>query len=120
MLQVVAAGFTIAPLQKQYVRDGAVQECLVTMVLKLDLGGWLAEGATLSFVARPLVHAMRDAFVEPMLMALISLRDQVCGKLCTPPHDCSSSFPSIFGITACGSDLLREQLCTGFWSTYMT
>lgn len=75
--QVVAAGFTIAPLQPQYVRDGAPQESLVTMVVKLDLGGWLGDGTLLGAYAGPLVRLMRDAYVEPMLMAITALRDQV-------------------------------------------
>eukprot|EP00884_Botryococcus_braunii_P002944 jgi/Botrbrau1/12650/Bobra.67_1s0016.1 len=75
--RVVAAGFTIAPLQPQYVREGAPQESLVTMVVKLDLGGWLGDGTLLGTYAGPFVRPMREAFVEPMLMAITSLRDQV-------------------------------------------
>lgn len=43
-VQVQAAGFTIAPLMPQYTHDGESREALLTMVLKADLGGYLAGG----------------------------------------------------------------------------
>ena len=38
-LQVHAAGFTIAPLMPAFTKGGVSTECLVTLVLKVDLGG---------------------------------------------------------------------------------
>ena len=72
-LQVVAAGFTIAPLQPRFTGGGASGECLVTLVLKLDdLGGWLS-GAHLGGLLLPW---MRSILAEAAAGAVIALRDK--------------------------------------------
>ena len=72
-LQVVAAGFTIAPLQPRFTGGGASGECLVTLVLKLDdLGGWLS-GARLGGLLLPW---MRSILAEAAAGAVIALRDK--------------------------------------------
>ena len=72
-LQVVAAGFTIAPLQPRFTGGGASGECLVTLVLKLDdLGGWLS-GARLGGLLLPW---MRSILAGAAAGAVIALRDK--------------------------------------------
>jgi hypothetical protein len=41
-----AAGFTVSPLMSKYCKGGGEesQESLITLVLKADMGGWLAGG----------------------------------------------------------------------------
>lgn len=79
---MVAAGFTLAPLRPKFVHDKQSQECLVTMVLKMDLGGYLSDHSSLGRLLSPLTHSAIDAFIEPMLMSIISLRDQVPSQPC--------------------------------------
>ena len=52
-------------------------ECLVTLVIKADLGGWLGHGSLLSRVLPPVASAARSAFLEPMIMSVVVLRDKV-------------------------------------------
>ncbi|KAK9823769.1 hypothetical protein WJX72_005371 [[Myrmecia] bisecta] len=76
--QVAAAGFTIAPLRPRFLSSsGSSNECLVTMVLKLDLGGWLSEASRVGWLLAPLAKRAVNSFLEPMLMSVISLRDKV-------------------------------------------
>jgi len=82
-MQMASAGFTIAPLSTKYQAAGVSQECLVTMVLKLDLGGWLSEQSRMGWLLRPFMHGIHSSYLEPMLMSVIALRDKVCA--CTPP-----------------------------------
>ena len=77
--KVQAAGFTIAPLLPQYTSStgGQSQECLVTLVLKADLGGALS-GATLAGrLLTPFAsHALRG-MLEPVVASIVVLRDRV-------------------------------------------
>jgi hypothetical protein len=76
---VQAAGFTVAPLLPQYQPSSGVesQECLVTLVLKADLGGWLADSSTVGRLLGPLgTHAAR-ALLERIVTSVVVLRDQV-------------------------------------------
>ncbi|DBA89089.1 hypothetical protein WJX77_009682 [Trebouxia sp. C0004] len=75
--QMASAGFTIAPLSTKYQAAGGSQECLVTMVLKLDLGGWLSEQGRMGWLLRPFMHGIHSSYLEPMLMSVIALRDKV-------------------------------------------
>ncbi|KAL3141693.1 hypothetical protein ABBQ32_004380 [Trebouxia sp. C0010 RCD-2024] len=75
--QMASAGFTIAPLSSKYQAAGISQECLVTMVLKLDLGGWLSEQSRMGWLLRPIMHGIHSSYLEPMLMSVIALRDKV-------------------------------------------
>ncbi|KAL0043136.1 hypothetical protein WJX79_010214 [Trebouxia sp. C0005] len=75
--QMASAGFTIAPLSTKYQAAGGSQECLVTMVLKLDLGGWLSEQSRMGWLLRPFMHGIHSSYLEPMLMSVIALRDKV-------------------------------------------
>lgn len=92
-LQMASAGFTIAPLSTKYQAAGVSQECLVTMVLKLDLGGWLSEQSRMGWLLRPFMHGIHSSYLEPMLMSVIALRDKVCIFLATRkpnmPHFCA-------------------------------
>ena len=82
---MASAGFTIAPLSTKYQAAGVSQECLVTMVLKLDLGGWLSEQSRMGWLLRPFMHGIHSSYLEPMLMSVIALRDKVCACLPPPP-----------------------------------
>ncbi|KAK9836134.1 hypothetical protein WJX81_004188 [Elliptochloris bilobata] len=71
---VVAAGFTIAPLQPRFTGGGASGECLVTLVLKVEnLGGWLS-AARLGALVQPW---LRSILAEAAAGAVIALRDKV-------------------------------------------
>jgi len=83
-MQMASAGFTIAPLSTKYQAAGVSQECLVTMVLKLDLGGWLSEQSRMGWLLRPFMHGIHSSYLEPMLMSVIALRDKVCACLPAP------------------------------------
>jgi hypothetical protein len=71
---IQAAGFTVAPLRQEYVGEGRTsQECLVTVVVKADMG-------LNSFVSKylpSLASAAHWALLEPMLLSIITLRDRV-------------------------------------------
>lgn len=76
--KVEAAGFTIAPLLPEYVPGGGPsQECLVTLVIKADLGGALADSSLSARLAPALTDAARWALLEPLLMSVVRLRDRV-------------------------------------------
>ena len=77
-MQMASAGFTIAPLSAKYQAAGVSAECLVTMVLKLDLGGWLSERSRMGWFLQPFMQGIHSSYLEPMLMSVISLRDKVC------------------------------------------
>lgn len=71
-----AAGFTIAPLQEKYCPDPMKSpESLVTMVLKIDLGGSCGSGSWM----QPACHMLgvHQAWIECMLMTVVCLRDRV-------------------------------------------
>jgi len=76
---VEAAGFTIAPLLPQYIPggEGISQECLVTLVVKADMGGGLAEKGAISQMAPTVAIAMQWVLLEPLLMSVVRLRDRV-------------------------------------------
>lgn len=71
---VESAGYTIAPLHSKYRGASQPAECLVTLVLKVDLGGWLS-GSQPRF--RSLRAAIGRSWVEPMLLSVLALRDRV-------------------------------------------
>lgn len=81
---IESAGYTIAPLQPKFCMGGDTSpECLVTMVLRVDLGGWLG-GDLQSHARNPAswaVQALRRRavqwWVEPMLLSVLALRDRV-------------------------------------------
>ena len=56
---------------------GASRECLVTLVVKVDLGGWLGDGSLLWRLGRPVADAVTQAWLEPLLMSVVLLRDKV-------------------------------------------
>ncbi|PRW45250.1 ENHANCED DISEASE RESISTANCE 2 isoform X2 isoform B [Chlorella sorokiniana] len=74
---VQAAGFTVAPLLPRYTGGGPSQECLVTLVMKIDLGGWLSQRSLLRRLGRPLAEPLMRAWLEPMLLSVVMLRDKV-------------------------------------------
>lgn len=80
--QLVAAGFTIAPLRPRFTAGGASGECLVTLVLKVDdLGGWLS-AARLGALVRPW---LRSVLAEAAAGAVIALRDKAHARQCCLP-----------------------------------
>lgn len=94
--QVISAGWTLSPLQPEYLEGRPSHQCLVTLVLKMDLGGWLSSGtgsfmaALLGpFMSTPLGASVRNAFLQPLLMSVISLRD----KVPPPLHHCCAPLP---------------------------
>lgn len=74
--QVSASVFTIAPLKQKHYPVNCTEspEALVTMVLKIDLGGMLSPN---SFF-HPLSHflSIEDSWIESILMTVVSLRDR--------------------------------------------
>ena len=86
MTQVISAGWTLSPLQPEYLNGRPSHQCLVTLVLKLDLGGWLSSssGSFMGSLLEPLMNTfvgsvVRNAFLQPLMMSVISLRDKVGG-----------------------------------------
>lgn len=66
------AGFTFAPLKgTRGPHDG--QECLVTMVVKMDFGGWLDASTWGGYF----MESSRQAWIEHVLMTVVALRDKV-------------------------------------------
>ena len=77
-MQVESAGFTLAPLQSRYMRGHEESPtCLVTFVLKVDLGGWLSDRSWARALFQPWYKLLANAFLEPLLMSVIALRDTV-------------------------------------------
>ena len=77
-MQVESAGFTLAPLQGRYMRGQEESPtCLVTFVLKVDLGGWLSDQSWARVLFQPWYKLLANAFLEPLLMSVIALRDTV-------------------------------------------
>ena len=98
--QVISAGWTLSPLQPEYLEGGRPShQCLVTLVVKLDLGGWLTSSSSslMAALLQPIMltflgTAVRNAFLQPLMMSVISLRDKV---LLTPPPPSLSPLPSL-------------------------
>ncbi len=55
---------------------GPSQECLVTLVMKVDLGGWLSQRSLIRRLGAPLSEALMRAWLEPMLLSVVMLRDK--------------------------------------------
>lgn len=92
MLQVDAAGFTLAPLQPQFRDSGSniSQSCLVTFVLKVDLGGFLSDNSTFGLLLSPFSQRAADTFLHPMLTSIMALRDTVIFIPRRPPFSSPS------------------------------
>lgn len=74
--QVLASVFTIAPLQDKYFKNASESpEALLTMVLKIDLGGVLSP----SHVLGPLTGLLgiRESWIESILMSVVTLKDRI-------------------------------------------
>jgi hypothetical protein len=74
VLASVRGGYTISPRETP-LGEGQPPECLVTCILKVDLGGAIGERSWL----RPLLDALGwvDAYIERMLMAVILVKDEI-------------------------------------------
>jgi hypothetical protein len=78
----IAAGFTIAPLRQEYAQQDVYDpaespESLVTLVVKADLGGFMANSGIMSRFM-PRAHAyLRMRLTQPLIMSLILLRDRL-------------------------------------------
>ena len=76
-MQVQAAGFTIAPLLPRFTDNGESRECLVTMVLKADLGGYSSDDCLVGKVLWPLKSQVQRSVLEPVVTSSVVLRDRV-------------------------------------------
>ncbi|KAK9844890.1 hypothetical protein WJX74_008234 [Apatococcus lobatus] len=75
---VYGGGWTISPMRPELQTEGHVAECLVTLVIRADLNGWLGTGHSDSWgPARWVATCIRNAFIEPLLMSIISVRELV-------------------------------------------
>jgi len=73
---VLASVFTIAPLQEKYFKNASESpEALLTMVLKIDLGGALSPSHMLGPFTNLL--GIREAWTESILMTVVALKDRV-------------------------------------------
>ena len=97
-LQVISAGWTLSPLQPEYLEGRPSHQCLVTLVLKLDLGGWLSSssgsfvGSLLQpFMTTLLGSSVRNAFLQPLMMSVISLRDKASLSLHRKSLHCTAA-----------------------------
>ena len=53
-------------------------ECLMTLVFRADLNGWLGTGHSESWgPAKWIASCIRNAFIDPLLMSIISIRELV-------------------------------------------
>lgn len=78
LMQIAAAGFTIAPLQKQFVPGGGQStECLVTLVVKTDFGGWLSEDCWVTRLLPVLGSTSMNAWLNTLIEGIVTLRDIV-------------------------------------------
>ncbi|DBA69003.1 TPA: hypothetical protein ACH3X2_013170 [Trebouxia sp. C0005] len=97
--QVISAGWTLSPLQPEYLNGRTSHQCLVTLVLKLDLGGWLSSssGSFMGSLLHPLMNTalgrtVQNAFLQPLMMSVISLRDSVeQSRFLVPPFTLGES-----------------------------
>ena len=78
----------MSPLLPKYTHDSPSAESLVTLVFKVDLQGWLSLrsggpwGRVLaSLQGSSLGQAVRNRYLGPLLMSLVTLRDQVRGRV---------------------------------------
>lgn len=99
--RIVSMGFTVAPLKLRYRRTGSSAgggvdkaapaaggglsspECLVTLVLSMDLGGWLGARTLLRYTL-PFWSELQRGWVEALLMSLVALGNKVCFKPLPP------------------------------------
>ncbi|KAK9814451.1 hypothetical protein WJX72_006118 [[Myrmecia] bisecta] len=79
--KTMTAGWTIAPLKPALVRGEESQECLVTYIVKIDLGGWLvspeALGMLPQFVQDRYNSFATFTFLDPVLLSIMTLREKV-------------------------------------------
>ena len=80
MLRAVPCYYCCCPPRLLSAGGGPSQECLVTLVMRLDLGGWLGQGSLLWRFGQPLSEAMLRSWLEPMLLSVVMLRDKVGGQ----------------------------------------
>lgn len=92
-MQVDAAGFTLAPLQPQYRSGGSnvSHSCMVTFVLKVDLGGFLSEKSSFGLLL-PWSHQIAEGFLHSMLTSIMALRDTVSPKRSILSHSVGTVF----------------------------
>ncbi|CAD7694644.1 unnamed protein product, partial [Ostreobium quekettii] len=112
---IPAAGFTISPLRDEFLSgSGPSPESLVTLVLKIDLGG-VCHAASL---LKPLVDmfGITQRWVEQLLMTVVVLRDSVEQSKFTVSLSASSSTRwgpklsrSTTGLLGWGSEHKKEE-----------
>ncbi|KAK9837547.1 hypothetical protein WJX84_003477 [Apatococcus fuscideae] len=127
---VYGGGWTISPMRPELQTEGHVAECLVTLVIRADLNGWLGTGHSDSWgPARWVATCIRNAFIEPLLMSIISVRELVEHDKFVPPahppHGSASGHLSCLqpcrsaeanGQRGAGSAGMLGQLDKEYWS----
>jgi len=74
----VEAGVTFAPLMQRYTRDGSSRDCLVTQVVKVNLGGWIGNpGAGARSALSPIILLFGGSFLSRVVRSAVQLREQV-------------------------------------------
>ncbi|KAK9860404.1 hypothetical protein WJX84_008795 [Apatococcus fuscideae] len=77
-VSVYGGGWTISPMRPELQSEGHAVECLVTLVIRADLNGWLGTGHSESWgPAKWIASTIRNAFIDPLLMSIITVRELV-------------------------------------------
>ena len=79
--RIASMGFTVAPLKPAYrlkVSDRLMDshECLVTLVLSADIGGWLGSTSPLRYCF-PFWSDLENSWLQRLLMTLVALGNKV-------------------------------------------
>lgn len=79
--RIASMGFTVAPLKPVYRHKMADRvmdshECLVTLVLSADVGGWLGAHSPLSYCF-PFWRDLENSWLQKLLMTLVALGNKV-------------------------------------------
>jgi hypothetical protein len=85
--RIASMGFTVAPLKPAYrLKHGDrlmdSHECLVTLVLSADIGGWLGAHSPMRYCF-PFWSDLENSWLQRLLMTLVALGNKVrCCVLC--------------------------------------
>lgn len=72
------AGLTFSPQLPVYTHNGASTQCLVTQVVKVNLGGWLGNpGARARRLLMPTLFVIGSSFLSRVVRAAVVLREHV-------------------------------------------
>lgn len=92
---IASMGFTVAPLKPAYrMKMGErlldSHECLVTLVLSADMGGWLGADSSFKYCC-PFFGDLEIEWLQRLLMTLVALGNKVW--LWLPVASCMQYFP---------------------------